>query len=681
MEIKVITNIDSKEFEKIVELGDSNSNTLGFLPRKAFENSAKNGRIIAVFKTNDLFGYLLYRVSFNRITIVHLCVNKEFRGSGIARELVNYLKNKTKQYLGIRLSCRNDYDINGMWERFNFVPMHEKPGRSKQRLPLTVWWYPHNHKNLFTNVMDYELNNKKSVAIDMNVFLDIVEERNHESMALKSDWLINEVNLCVTREIYNEINRAADSYEKERNRIHVSYFNELPFYESGYNEIFEQLTNYIEVKNENDNSDLKHISYTISGGADFFITRDENILNNKQIFEKYGLNVSRPSDFITHFDEYLQNSKYKPQKLHGTNIKVIDLKSDKIKRLISRFLGDHERKTLLQNKVRMLQIEPKSNNLITLEKDNKEIAFVAFKRDNQGELEIPIFRFVHNSLRNTLVKHFLYDVLLHAINENRSVIKISESLLDEELLDIIESMKFVKIDNIWVKNSIYGVHHLSNVIEQINDYPHKHLLYDKSNIEKVDEGNKGEISMYDLERYLYPLKIVELDIPTYIVPIKPYWADALLGNSFNPKLSLNDPDYRLLLNRENVYYRSSKPAILKAPSRILWYVSENRKTQDKGYIVACSYIDAIFIDSAKDLYKRFKELGVYEWKHVDETSNSKNEIMAFVFSDTEEFKVLVSFRRIQTLIKSFENKNFMVVSPFKIKKDTYIEIYKQGMKL
>lgn len=273
MILKKIIDSKSKDYKEIVELGDNNSKTLGFLPESAFAKYAKEGKLIAAYnKSNkELNGYLLYRVSYNRVTIVHLCIAKNFRNNKVALHLINYLKSNTKQYYGIRLSCRNDYGIDHVWESFNFVPLKEKIGRSKKKLPLTVWWFPHHHNDLLSQISDYELSNKVVAVIDMNVFLDIKDEREEESLALKSDWLLSEAILHYTREIHNEINRGTTSDIKKSSRKLLNSFKQLPFKdEQELKDILAELKNKFPTKSRNDKSDLKHLAYSIIGGGSFF---------------------------------------------------------------------------------------------------------------------------------------------------------------------------------------------------------------------------------------------------------------------------------------------------------------------------------------------------------------------------------------------------------------------------
>jgi predicted nucleic acid-binding protein len=683
--IKLINNTLSKEFEKAVELGDRNSKTLGFLPNVVFEKYAKQNQLIGAFEkaTNEFLGYLLYRVSYNRITIVHLCINKAKRNNNTANKLVDYLKNNTKQYDGIKLSCRNDYGIDKVWEKFNFVPIIEKAGRSKKGLPLTIWWFPHYQDNLLTQISEYELNNKIVAIIDMNIFLDLKDDREQESLALKSDWLLSEAIFYYTREIHTEINKAKTPELKKSSRKLLKYFKELPFKdEVEFSKIHKELKEKFPLKYKNDNSDLKHLAYSITGGAEFFITRDTIILGNKEFFKKYNLIIYRPSEFITHLDENIQVSKYKPQTLIGTNISSSRVISENIDTYTKKFLKPTERKIHFQKIIRDSLSFPNDFELVTISKNDNLLAFIIFDRTSENKLRIPVFRFLNNDLKTTLSKHLLFKMILTSISEKRTIIEITEKYLDNVIVTNIQEARFVEIDKTWYKINLNGTFDLNDINQKIKDEP-----LTKKVIQKIDQiigdidDDEKYFKKYHYERYLSPIKIKDLEIPSYIVPIKPKWAEELFNDKSKEKLPLFEPKYEILLNQENVYYRSSTPRILNVPARILWYVSENKFKNEKGSIIATSYVDEVFIDQPKKLFKQFEKLGIYKWKHIAQTAGEKNKLMAFVFSGTELFKNPISLKKICIYFDFLENKKFMLIAPRKIKNETYLAFYKLGMDL
>jgi hypothetical protein len=101
--------------------------------------------------------------------------------------------------------------------------------------------------------------------------------------------------------------------------------------------------------------------------------------------------------------------------------------------------------------------------------------------------------------------------------------------------------------------------------------------------------------LLDAEKNLWPLKMKDLDSPAFIVPIRPEWAMHLFDADIASQ-DLFGGEPSLILNSENVYYRSSSPKILSAPGRILWYVSSgSSRYQGSMCIKACSYLDDVEI--------------------------------------------------------------------------------------
>ena len=82
-------------FSAVLALGRKHSRYLGHFPRGAFRDAAIRGQIIGAFIEGDrLAGYLLYRVSRGYATIVHFCVDAEFRGRGVAHMMFDELKRR-----------------------------------------------------------------------------------------------------------------------------------------------------------------------------------------------------------------------------------------------------------------------------------------------------------------------------------------------------------------------------------------------------------------------------------------------------------------------------------------------------------------------------------------------------------------------------------------------------------
>lgn len=268
---------------QIKELWRPHSDTLGYFPDGAFNESAEKGHIFIAIESlsRKCIGYLLFRISGEKIIIVHLCVDPQWRGKSVAKKLVAYLIQNTKKFRGIGLYCRRDFAVSKIWPSLGFIAQNEKLGRGKKRTELTYWWFDHGHPNLFSNI-EGERESKINAVIDANVFFDLFSEDPYkdESKALLADWLRASLELFLTDETFNEINRSTIEKERSHQRNLAKNF---PFANFGisYDETFENLKILFPNHHlsESGLSDLRQLAKTIASGTQFFITRDEELLN------------------------------------------------------------------------------------------------------------------------------------------------------------------------------------------------------------------------------------------------------------------------------------------------------------------------------------------------------------------------------------------------------------------
>ena len=200
----------------------ANSTTLSFLPLEALEEFAKDGSILGA-KNDDgrLLAYLLYARYPIRCRIVHLCVASDCRGLGIAPRLFEQLKNNvTSQYV-IQLNCRRDFPTNDLWPRLGFIPIDEKPARSGKGRALTSWEYRIVEDGQLDLFREKASNSAMDVVIDAHVLFHLGSDPSIQtatSQALLADFLVGSVDLCITDEIYIEINRKSDDQQRRSSR-------------------------------------------------------------------------------------------------------------------------------------------------------------------------------------------------------------------------------------------------------------------------------------------------------------------------------------------------------------------------------------------------------------------------------------------------------------------------------
>ncbi len=94
-------------------------------------------------------------------------------------------------------------------------------------------------------------------------------------------------------------------------------------------------------------------------------------------------------------------------------------------------------------------------------------------------------------------------------------------------------------------------------------------------------------------------------------------------------------------------------------------------------IKACSHLEERIIGKPKELYAKYRHLGVYAWKHVLETAdgNLDHPVMGFRFSRTERFARPITLNELQQMgVPQPQN-------PRRITAEQFTKIYTLGMSL
>ncbi len=695
MSIKIFS-IDhtSKYLDDVIALGDANKNTLGLFPKDAYkEQASKKWIIVAVDNlTEKLVGYLLYSLSRRKmlVSIVHLCVDSSWRRKGITKLLFDELKKITEiGYSGVRVRCRVDFPANKLWPKLGFVAMGEMDGRGRRGTRLTVWKFEYDHPSLFSYAAQQNESTKVKVVIDANVFYQLQDpeiKKNEESLPLLEPWL--DIDLYITPEIYNEIARSNDSSKKKAARKFADSFNMVDSKSS--NDKFQKVQDDLRPLfpgslSQSDESDLRQLAYAISAEIPFFVTRDNLMLDKTDdVFEKFGIQMLRPSDLILLQDELLRGEDYAPSRLAGSQIHFEKVHKQQSENLVVKFLSKQgETKGSFNKKLQWALSNASTVETFTLmDAQDEEYGLISYSRQFDNQMIVPIFRVGQSPICQIIARYLVNNIILASSAEGRNAIKVSDEHLSPKVILSLQESGFFQFQDCWVRTVVQGVLGLNDTIAQLSDagwpdYVKKRL----DDLLTIMRSTPNPVVLLEIEKILWPLKIQEIDIPTFIVPIRPQWAMHL----FDVDIAAQDlfgSEASLILNAENVYYRSGFQRILSAPGRVLWYVSSgNKRYQGSMCIKACSYIDDVEIGKPKSLFSKYKKLGIYKWKDVynDVAKHDLNtDIMAFRFSKTEIFKKPIHYSQLQKMWKS-EGQNFNPISPLLIDKTRFFSLYNLGM--
>lgn len=692
--IKVCETKDNPSLlDAVIRLGDANKKYLGFYPKVAFERSSSEGKIIgAVNEDGNLLGYLLYYEAKCRAVLQHLCVDEKAQKGGVGRLLVKALQRRTKHLDGILLNCRRDFPAHDFWNKMSFVAVDEKYGRGKKAKILTTFWYDHGHPDLFMGPETQVSESMAIAVVDHNIFIDWNESTNleGESDALRSDWLRENAKFVITDESFNELNRINNAEKRKAYRSFARTFEQLQYDKKESEEHLEKLKKVLgEGQKASDWSDLRQLAIAISGGAHFFITRDSGILKKAEdISELFGIEVSRPLDFVLYFDELIRGTEYRPERLKGSCVTIRKIGRGDIARLSELFV-DHsarEGRKDLEKKIRNLYPLGSGSIGYIYENNGETIGFIVMVA--KGKVcDIPFFRIMKGRLCSTLARNISLDIIKETVRvtNGKGICRIIDPCLNIEIINALEETGFVKSGGLIVKVNLNGIHDSNKVCEIIRELSGKEKIeenilrsladfIESSESEMVDKANA-----FKIERRIWPGRLKNTGLESFVVPIQPRWAMHLFDENL-AKSNLFGAVPLLALNCENVYYRGAKPRVLRAPGRILWYISEDKSYQKTKSLRACSTIADVTIGPAKVLYKRFKRLGIYSWNNVVEKSHNdpEGDVMAVRFTNTELFEAIIPRKQLDTVLRKYMGTNPPLSTAVKIPNDCFCELYRMG---
>ena len=693
IEVKEV-EIASKALSSVKALAKKNSATLGFLPEGAFDAYAKRGWVLAAIVDGQVVGYVIYRVSRMTAVLVHLCTDEKHRGKGIATQLFRNVVGRTEDLHGVVANTRRDFPAHNLWPRLGFAAVGERPGRGRKPSVLTRWWYEHTHPTLFSNQMSYAgAQSPIDVAIDLNVFYDLVMPSSRaeaeESRSLQSDWLTDEIQLCVTAELFNEITRLSSTKTREGQRTLAHDFKRISGRADAFDRSYALLSSIMgEAKNERQSSDLRHLAHTAAADVDFFVTRDAPMIKFREDIEREtGVAVMRPLDLVMEIDQVRNTASYQPVRLRGSSLQISKVYRQQREQLedifVNKSLG--ERKTAFRQKfTAILPSHPTSESAV-VQDDGEPIALFGFDRSDVRVLKVPCLRVRRGRLARTLARQIVMMAIDSSLEHTHPITTVTDDCLDPYVEEALAEGGFVKDGSRWIKLNYPGMGtvedvavKLEHLLEQLRDSGLE--LPGTRPLSMQLERELTAAKIVQIERSLRPLKITNEALNTLVIPIKPRWAQHLFDSDLADQ-TLFGARSDLVLNGENAYYRSPRSlGSITAPFRILWYVSQDSRYVGTRQIRAYSVASGVEVLPARVAYNRYKRLGVYDRQQVVRVAGGDpgGPVMVIPFCDTEIFKNPIDGDRFGELLESLDQRKPLLRGPQQISGKAFAEIYSEG---
>jgi GNAT superfamily N-acetyltransferase len=669
---------DREVLSQAISLGDQNKRTLGFLPHKAYEQASTAGTLLAVVEHGRVLAYALYSLPRQVVRLTHLCVSGDAQGRGLARLLITAISERHADRFGITLKCRNDYDANSVWPHLGFEKQGEIPGRSRQRYPLSIWWRDHGHPTLFSAAESLGL---VRVMLDLNVFADLESgyqrSEQRESGALAGDWLADQVDLVISSELAAEVSRHPDPAERDRQlqaaRRYLTVRTEGRALDAAAGQITDLVLRDSGTDlsaDPGDKSDVRHLAAAWISGTTVIATRDERFINWSAIVaDTTGVRVMRPSDVVLQLDELARAQEYRPAQLADTQYELTPVRSRQEADVLP-FMHDSkgERKSGYLAMIRGLLADgPRWNRLILRNPRGESVAFLVTGTDD-AQLAVPVLRVRPHRLEETVTRQLLFYLRKQACAASRNVIRITDPALADSAMRAIREEGFIRDQAGWVGFTVRACGTAAAVDEELGRAASAAGLQ----VPPLREGLSAAIAA-DLERTLWPAKITDSYLPSFLIPVRPEWSAELFGvpETLIPRSST------LGISREHVYYRSPHPRVVAAPARLLWYASGAGRNSGVASVIACSRLEEVIAARPAELHQRFRHLGV--WQQDQIAGAARNGIaLALRFADTEIFPRRVHLRRLRKLASQY-CQPLSLQSAKKISPQFFTVVYQEGL--
>ena len=665
-----ISQLTIADIDAVDALMKSNSGTLGFLPKVALSEYLERGNVLgAMDADNQVVGYILYGSAPSYIRITHLCVSEEYRGRGIARQLLNALKERRTSQEHIRLNCRRDFPAHKMWPSLGFSPVAEKVGRSAEGHLLTIWRYNFAKEAQQLGLFQAKISDDAvDAVIDAQIFFDFNELDNDKTMpskALLEDFLVGSLNICIDDELLVEIDRKEDAKSRQMSKQRSEDYRQVNYDKQKSEEFEILLKDILPSRTASDESDIRHLSKTAASEAGIFITRDNVLLKkSREILELTDLEVLSPEALITQIHEISDRKSYTPVRVSGFEVEWRRLTSQDIASFpYDSFLIPGERKGKLEEKLKSFFAYPERYECELLYSENKPISVRVLEKEDNKSIVVRFARVSLSKDHSIFERFVISDTIYQAVSQEIPMVKYMTSDATHKLRPKLMEMGFTEVEDGFVRFCFSMCMSQAETLTTIGELSPSSL------------SNYKNMTPIDLELHCSPVSVAS-NQEHFLIPIRAHYAMSLVDR-FQSAHDMFGGKASVLLRWDNVYYRSkSFQNMLKAPARVLWYVSGANHQK----VVAISHLDSVEIDAPRALYKKYAKFGILEWKDLFELCdrNVDADIMALKFSHTFTFQKSVPLNELRKIFLEEENRNLNVQSPARMDFSTFERVFRLG---
>jgi GNAT superfamily N-acetyltransferase/predicted transcriptional regulator len=716
------------ELEQVIAIGDAHKKWLGPLSRAGFSEYAAADHILVALEGRTVIGYALFGLPRQHVRLAHLCVAPARRGIGVPEALIEKLSAMHADRRGIKLSCRRNWPAYKRWPSLGFVPLSNRPGRSAKGHLLTTFWRDHGQPDLFSAFNDDLMRLVVAIDTNVFRDLHEPDRgpQAEQSRALAATWLEDEVELVLTTSIVGELNKHPNDRIREMllATANSGKYRMLPVRSSSDiaaaaalgDQIAAAINPVALAKDTSLPSDARLLAEASLTHADAFVTRDQNAVDHLDAASDglVDLWISTPTDLIVHLDEMRDAVNYSPMRLlsSGYTVSSVESKAEiELRPLLNHADGETAAHFRAAVRSPVTAIGHGEARKVIRDPDGTVVAGLFASPTASPEihtdgraLEVTFLRVAPSRLAKTIAIQLLHMLRKRACRDGLTSIFISDAYATAVVREALTESGYLADGDgclyapvmqgclTWAEATaalpdlfthLSGRRHDDPKRTDADARPHDPSTPNAapgagSGADRLTDSDEGAelrrdgldiavpsvFDVAELERMLWPLKVVDADLPCFLVPIRPEPAAQLLQRE--EQLWGSSPE--LGLSRQHVYFRKPHPPVLTGPGRILWYVSGR-----VGQVVAYSLLEQVVIAHPGTLHRKFARLGVLSEEVIAEQAK-KGRAMAVLFSDTEHFERPVPLER----LKAIDSRLSPLPSPRPIDPESLFAVYREG---
>jgi hypothetical protein len=588
--------------------------------------------------------------------------------------MVEHISHRHQDYPCIVVKCRRSYGLDPMWIRLGFRQRTEMRGRSKHGHPLVAWWREHHHVDLFTRPELAALR----AAIDLNILRDLVDANRPdavESRALQADHVVDQLELVVTPGLHLEIAAIDGQAMRERCTQVASELTDVRGQPGHADDIERRILAAVQVDlpgypaTTQDKADLRHVAEAAAAGLTVLVSRDQELTRTVGPIaaRDYGLRILRPVDVLLHVDELVQAQVYRPAAVAGSDYRSQRIgagREDDLLPFVNRF--DRERPNEFRKRLRQLAVGGAGWAAIS-DPDGQLVALYSFTVD-QRWLQVPVLRVLPHRHDDTIARQLLFTLRRTCRDLARPLLRVTDPHPSPVVQQAAIADGFHHANGVWHTFVIDACADADTVWQTAMDAARQAGLPEPPPL----RSSMPAVAAAELERTWWPAKLLDSDLPCYVVSIQPRWSTELFGvpATLTPRVP------QLALSRDHVYYRSPNPAAVQAPARILWYLSSDNRHPHQPGVIACSHVDAVIVDDPDTLFERFRHLGVWSINEVRAAAR-QDKAQALRFTNTDTFPRPVPLARLTQLGRE-HGGSAVPQGPRRIPAQLFAAIYREG---